>query len=228
MKFIDLFAGLGGFHRALNALGHECVFASEINPELQELYKENFPEAKEVIHGDIREVRPLVPEHDILCAGFPCQPFSKSGEQLGFLDVTRGTLFHEVLKIADEHRPEFILLENVGNFARHDSGETWRVVRKSLEDLGYNVRGTEPKVSSGSGLLSPHHFGHPHHRERFFAVATTRQLARNPFPKPDPNQIPCIQDCVTPPKNLSPTERTETKLSPALVNNIEFWRFYVL
>jgi DNA (cytosine-5)-methyltransferase 1 len=79
MDFVDLFAGLGGFHYALRDLGHKCVFASEIDPDLQKCYKENFPKSASVVHGDIRAVHDLIPDHDILCAGFPCQPFSKSG-----------------------------------------------------------------------------------------------------------------------------------------------------
>src|SRR5687768_337728 len=81
LRFIDLFAGLGGFHAGLTKLGHECVFASEINEELQRLYVRNYPDMKGKVHGDIRAARHLIPEHDLLCAGFPCQPFSKSGSQ---------------------------------------------------------------------------------------------------------------------------------------------------
>ena len=122
LRFIDLFAGLGGFHLALRSLGHECVFASEINEELQVLYRANFVEAQGITHGDIREYKKKVPPHDILCAGFPCQPFSKSGKQHGMCDKTRGTLFHEILEVLDQHRPPYVILENVGNFERHDEG----------------------------------------------------------------------------------------------------------
>ena len=120
MKFIDLFAGTGGFHVALSRLGHECVFASEIDPELRELYQENFPQMNGKIYGDIREFKNLVPKHEILCAGFPCQPFSKSGSQLGIDDETRGTLFHEIHEILERLRSPFMILENVGNFGLHD------------------------------------------------------------------------------------------------------------
>ncbi len=88
MRFVDLFAGLGGFHKALRRLGHECVFASEIDNELRELYKKNFRETARKTFGDIRIYKDKVPRHDILCAGFPCQPFSKSGSQLGLLEKT--------------------------------------------------------------------------------------------------------------------------------------------
>lgn len=118
----------------------------------------------------------LLPKHDLLCAGFPCQPFSKSGAQKGFED-TRGTVFHALATITREVLPAFLLLENVGNFPRHDNGNTWRRVKAILHDLGYDVAATEP-VSSGpkaTGLLSPHHVGYPHHRERFFIFAQRRK-----------------------------------------------------
>jgi len=255
IRFVDLCAGLGGFHHGLTlaqralsatsstALSFECVLAAEIDDELRELYVRNFPGierayrerflpdetarlvqiAREVeprnaagldlydeqrnlvrVHGDLNSLvdaargelrrglggEPIIPEHDLLCAGFPCQPFSKSGSQRGFED-TRGTLFH-LLAIVIEHRaPDLVLLENVGNFERHDAGNTWRRVRSILEDLGYEVAATEHLASNASagGLLSPHHIGVPHHRERFFIIAqrigSPRFLElrqRHPFP----------------------------------------------
>ena len=105
MRFVDLFAGLGGFRLALERLGHECVFASEIDSELQEVYNRNFPEGPAIL-GDIRHAKDHVPPHDILCAGFPCQPFSKSGTQAGMKDKASGTLFHEILEILKAHKPE--------------------------------------------------------------------------------------------------------------------------
>lgn len=120
--------------------------------------------------------RALLPRHDLLCAGFPCQPFSKSGAQKGFED-TRGTVFHALATMTRELLPAFLLLENVGNFPRHDNGNTWRRVKTILQDLGYDVVATEP-ISSGpeaTGLMSPHHRGYPHHRERFFIFAQRRK-----------------------------------------------------
>lgn len=105
MKFVDLFAGLGGFHKAMKRLGHECVFASEIDHELHELYTQNFPDARNKTFGDIRKCRDSVPRHDILCGGFPCQPFSKSGSQQGLHDKIQGTLFDEIVYILDRCRP---------------------------------------------------------------------------------------------------------------------------
>lgn len=121
----------------------------------------------------------LLPAHDLLCAGFPCQPFSKSGAQRGF-DDTRGTVFHTIATILKEKRPAFLLLENVGNFAKHDGGNTWLRVRNILEDeLGYDIVATE-HVSTGdsTGLISPHHFGFPHHRERFFIIGQRKKPSR--------------------------------------------------
>ena len=131
MKFVDLFAGLGGFRLALERLGHECVFASEIDGSLREVYNRNFPKGP-ALHGDIRRSKDHVPPHDILCAGFPCQPFSKSGTQAGLKDTTSGTLFHEILGILLTHKPTYVILENVGNFERHDEGRTWCIVKTSL------------------------------------------------------------------------------------------------
>lgn len=117
-------------------------------------------------------VEPIVPAHDLLCAGFPCQPFSKSGAQLGFKDL-KGTVFRMLAVIIARHRPRFVFLENVGNFERHDGGNTWKIVRQTLEDMGYSVRATTTVggADGGLGLLSPHHLGLPQHRERFFIVA---------------------------------------------------------
>ena len=115
-----------------------------------------FPEGPAIL-GDIRHAKDQVPPHDILCAGFPCQPFSKSGTQAGMKDKTSGTLFHEILEILEAHKPTYLILENVGNFERHDDGQTWRIVKTSLRRLGYDVKGTEHMASGGEGLLSPHH-----------------------------------------------------------------------
>jgi DNA (cytosine-5)-methyltransferase 1 len=223
MRFIDLFAGLGGFHVALKTLGYECVFASEIDSELQRLYAVNFPEAERVIHGDIRECKDKIPRHDILCAGFPCQPFSKSGFQNGLRDKTRGTLFHEIIDILRTHRPRYVFLENVGNFERHDGGQTWTVVRESLENLGYDVRGTEHIKSGGHGLISPHHLGYPHTRERFFAVASLETLPDDPFPKADRHRVTRLRDIGQPRSDLTQADRDETALSEQQIRCVDHW-----
>ncbi|MER9852582.1 MULTISPECIES: DNA (cytosine-5-)-methyltransferase [unclassified Mesorhizobium] len=158
MKFVDLFAGLGGFHQALNALGHKCVFASELNGPLAELYEKNFGIRP---HGDIRKHWEDVPPHDILCAGFPCQPFSKAGDQLGFDCPQWGDLFDYVINILERRRPRFLIIENVPNLMRHNGGQTWSAVCRRLEQCGYAI---------GSKRLSPHNFGVPQARERAIIV----------------------------------------------------------
>jgi DNA (cytosine-5)-methyltransferase 1 len=157
-KFIDLFAGLGGFHLALEELGHHCVFASELQPELQKLYSENFPETP--IYGDITKI-PVseIPKHDILCGGFPCQPFSQAGKRLGFTE-DRGNLFTNIMDILKYHKPKYVFLENVQNLKSHDHGNTWKIIYETLSTL-YDVKQT---------ILSPHQFGTPQHRFRFYIV----------------------------------------------------------
>jgi DNA (cytosine-5)-methyltransferase 1 len=172
LRFIDLFAGLGGFHLALQQLGHICVFASELDSQLRALYRANFGmEAA----GDIRAVKEEeIPEHDVLCAGFPCQPFSKAGEQNGLEDLRWGDLFYEILRVVRYHRPRFVLLENVPNFARHDSGRTWEKAERLLQDEGYDV---------DAHRLSPHRFGIPQVRERIFIVGSRDGLGGFEWPK---------------------------------------------
>lgn len=162
MKFIDLFAGLGGFHLALTELGHECVFASEIDPVLKSTYEKNFDILP---HGDIREILPSeIPAHDILCAGFPCQPFSKAGEQKGLKCPRNGDLFDQVLSILKHHKPRYVILENVPNLSMHNGGKTWTKMKKKLGEI-YHI--SESK-------LSPHHFGIPQIRERIFIVGVSK------------------------------------------------------
>lgn len=150
MKLIDLSPCLGGSHVALRRLGHECVFASEIDPVLQATYELN---CGLKCQGDIRPIAiSAIPAHDILCAGFPCQPFSKASRQEG-LDCPRfGTLFDNVINILHARTPEFVILENVPNLARHQGGNTWERMRARLETAGYTV---------DQHRLSPHQFGVP-------------------------------------------------------------------
>jgi len=223
MRFIDLFAGLGGFHRALAQLGHECVFASEIDEELRNLYNDNFSGSSRFTYGDIRQNRDKVPKHDILCAGFPCQPFSKSGYQLGLQDETHGTLFDEIVYILKSRRPEYVILENVGNFERHDSGRTWQIVKRKLQALGYDVRGTEHITSGGPGLISPHHFGFPHTRERFFIVGRLGGLQGQPFPAVNRDLKTSLDDIVQSQRELSSSDRNETRLTDRQRACIKHW-----
>ena len=144
--FIDLFAGLGGFHIALESLGCKCVFTSELKEDLQQLYKLNFPNTSR-IEGDITKVDlTTIPHHDILCAGFPCQPFSQAGKRQGFSDEGRGNMFDYICAIIKERgqvndKPKFLLLENVSNLKGHDNGNTLRIIQERLNTLGYYVSG---------------------------------------------------------------------------------------
>jgi DNA (cytosine-5)-methyltransferase 1 len=173
MRFIDLFAGLGGFHLALEELGHTCVFACDIEDNLRASYYKNFGIMPE---GDIRKV-PLssIPQHDILCAGFPCQPFSKAGYQKGLNDKERGNLFFEILRIIKYHKPKYLLMENVPNIRYHDDGKTWNKIEKLLRKEGYDVATTE---------LSPHHFGIPQIRLRAYIVGKRGKLSGFQWPTP--------------------------------------------
>lgn len=177
--FVDLFAGLGGFHVALQGLGGRGVFAAEWEPTLNELYAKNFPTA--TVWSDINKldspelIGERVPDHQVLTAGFPCQPFSKAGEQLGFGHTLQGQLFFKVLDILREKRPQRFILENVPNILRHKKGETLRTMIGELEALGYAVDWHK---------LSPHQFGDPQIRERAYFVGSLDGLDDFEWPKP--------------------------------------------
>jgi DNA (cytosine-5)-methyltransferase 1 len=169
-KFVDLFAGIGGFHAALSALGGECVYASEWDKDAANIYEQNWNIRPD---GDITLVANddvmLVPKHDVLVGGFPCQPFSKSGKQMG-MEETRGTLFWNIAKIIETHKPSIVLLENVRNIAGPRHIHEWQVIIKTLRDLGY-------RVSEDPHVISPHMIkrefgGRPQVRERVFIAAT--------------------------------------------------------
>lgn len=172
LRFIDLFAGLGGFHQALTELGHECVFACELNEDLANLYEKNYGIRP---FGDIRKLDILsIPPHDILCAGFPCQPFSKAGDQRGFACPQWGDLFDYIISILRTHKPHYFIIENVPNLVRHKQGSTWRTIKHRLRLAGYSV---------DDHLFSPHHFGVPQIRERAFIVGRRGGLSGFVWPK---------------------------------------------
>lgn len=180
VKFIDLFAGVGGFRYALQNIGAECVFSSEWDKFAQQTYKLNYGE---VPFGDItlQETKDNIPnEFDILCAGFPCQAFSIAGYQKGFEDI-RGTLFFEIEEIARKHRPKVIFLENVKNLVSHDKGKTFKVITNILEEkLGYKIF---YKI-----LNTMEYANIPQNRERIFIVAF------------DPKQVPNYKEFQFPEK----------------------------
>jgi DNA (cytosine-5)-methyltransferase 1 len=168
--FIDLFAGIGGLRRGFESLGGACVFTSEWNKYAAQTYRANFPGDDHEINGDITKV-PVgeIPKHDLLLAGFPCQPFSIAGvskknslgRKHGFLDETQGTLFFDVARIIEHHRPRAFLLENVKNLQSHDKGNTLKVIMRVLtEELGYQV---QTRIIDARGFV-------PQHRERIYIV----------------------------------------------------------
>ncbi len=163
-SFIDLFAGIGGFRLALESLGGRCVYSSEWDKQAQNVYQENFGERPE---GDITKVdEKTIPDHDICCAGFPCQAFSISGKMRGFED-SRGTLFFDVARIVKEKKPKVVFMENVRNFARHDGGRTLQVVQATMEGLGYTF---------SHKVLSARDYGVPQKRERVYMVCFRKDL----------------------------------------------------
>ncbi|WP_369178933.1 DNA cytosine methyltransferase [Candidatus Thiodubiliella endoseptemdiera] len=175
--FIDLFAGIGGFHLAASNLGGKCVFASECDDNARKTYEVNFlKHNKDLFYsnnfaGDITEVDEKdIPSFDFLFAGFPCQPFSKGGHRKGFED-TRGTLFFDVARIIKHHNPNYVLLENVQNLVTHDSGKTFETICNTLDELGYAIN-TTPLI------LSPDDFGIPAIRKRIFIPAIKKTLIK--------------------------------------------------
>ena len=165
-KFIDLFAGLGGFHQAMRALGGECVFASEIDQEAASTYKENY--GIDPLNDITKTKAEDIPQHDVLCGGFPCQAFSNAGHKKGFED-TRGTLFFDVARIIEYHKPKYIFLENVKHLLKHDNGNTWKVIKQTLLDLGYVL----PKEEI---ISSPEDIGIPQNRPRIYIMGIRKDL----------------------------------------------------
>lgn len=174
--FIDLFAGIGGFRIAMQNLGGKCVFSSEIDRFAKKTYEANFGK---VPFGDITKIDEKdIPEHDILCGGFPCQAFSIAGKRRGF-EETRGTLFFEMARIIKEKRPKAIFLENVKGLRNHDKGNTLKTILEVLRnDLGYFV--PEPKI------MNARDFGVPQNRERIFIVGFRNDLKITKFEYPTP------------------------------------------
>ena len=190
-NFIDLFAGVGGFHLALSSFGAKCVFASEWDESAASTYRKNF---NTEVFGDITLIdEKNIPQHQILCGGFPCQAFSVSGKQKGFED-TRGTLFFDIARIIDFHKPKVVFLENVKNLAKHDSGKTLETILNTLHKLDYNVN---YKIFNSSN------FGLPQNRERVFIVAFHNTLNSSNFNFPIPPNTPItLKDILEEKENL--------------------------
>ncbi len=181
--FIDLFAGVGGFHYALKAFGGKCVFASEIDKHASNVYEQNHKLKPE---GDITKIEVQnIPPHDILCGGFPCQAFSISGKRLGFED-TRGTLFFDIARIVKYHQPKILFLENVKNLIRHNKGKTLQTIIETLEGLNYSVF---------HQALNTSNFGLPQNRERVYFVCFHKNFIANPiFTFPNPQIMSKLSD----------------------------------
>lgn len=212
-NFIDLFAGIGGFHLSLKSMGARCVFASEWDKYAAETYKQNFGRKP---LGDITKINERdIPSHDILCAGFPCQAFSISGKQKGFED-TRGTLFFDIARIVDFHKPKVLFLENVKNLSKHNHGKTLKIILNTLSDLGYTVF---------TKVLNSSHFGLPQNRERIYIVAFNKALDSETFsfPSPTNKQISLEHVLESAPPNAKIIERDDIKIYKKYVAKSSFF-----
>ena len=167
MKYISLFAGIGGFDLALDRLGHECVYTNEWDKHAAKVYETRFN--RPVDTTDIRTVQTTeIPEHDLLVGGFPCQAFSIAGKRLGF-DDTRGTLFFEIARILKDKQPKYFILENVKGLISHNSGQTFRTIIATIAELGYDCQWN---------VLNSKNFGVPQNRERIYIVGHLRGISR--------------------------------------------------
>ena len=219
MEFIDLFAGLGGFHLALKRLKHKCVFACEKDEQLRALYEKNFNFKPE---GDITDIDPQsIPKHDILCAGFPCQPFSKATPtelRTGLDCPDQGDLFNYVVKILRAKKPRYFILENVLHIRKHDNEQTWQKIDNALKNVlqneavktGYQVRET---------CLSPDQFEIPQIRRRMFIVGDRQRLPH----------LPKLPDYVEPDlgKFLDKTPPDAQRLNDRQKRCLEVWQEFL-
>jgi DNA (cytosine-5)-methyltransferase 1 len=250
-NFIDLFAGIGGFHHALASLGGRCVMACELDRECREVYASSFDDLpsdrlidniRRLTRGDVddeatarnsRTIARLVPDHDVLCAGFPCQPFSKSGAQQGVHDKTRGTLFFDIMEIARAKKPKYMVLENVRNLAGPRHTETWRTIIGSIRDAGYRVSDT-PLVMSPH-LVPRELGGAPQVRDRVFIlcehvgsrgnkVQKHNLLSRTIFSGWNPDNWR-IADYLEPDAEIDHVERY--RLKPSELAWLEAWDHFV-
>ena len=167
MKYISLFAGIGGFDLALDKLGHECVYTNEWDKHAAKVYETRFN--RPVDTTDIKTVQTTeIPEHELLVGGFPCQAFSIAGKRLGF-DDTRGTLFFEIARILKDKQPKYFILENVKGLISHNSGQTFRTIIATIAELGYDCQWN---------VLNSKNFGVPQNRERVYIVGHLRGISR--------------------------------------------------
>lgn len=201
IKFIDLFAGIGGIRKGFEDKNTECVFSSEWDKYAAQTYEANYGEKP---YGDITKINEKdIPDHDILLAGFPCQPFSNIGKRQGFAHETQGTLFFDVLRILKEKRPQAFLLENVKGLVNHDKGNTFKVIQKALsEELGYTIY---------HKVLDAQDFGLPQRRERIIIVGFRPDLDVTDFqfPKGSNKRVPVKDILESNPKGYSISEHLQ-------------------
>lgn len=226
--FIDLFAGIGGFHIAMENIGGKCVFASEWDEDCRKTYTANFKKNNPELFkdnscyaGDITKVPPeSIPDHDVLCAGFPCQPFSQAGLKKGFED-TRGTLFFNVASIMKAKKPKAVFLENVRGLLNHDNGNTFEVIKNTILELGYSFHYQIVKASD---------FNCPQHRPRLYMICFRNDiLDKNfKFPKPVPleKDMSWVFDGATVNKKVGFTLRVGGKGSP--ITDRRNWDGYIV
>jgi len=208
MKFIDLFSGLGGFHTGFSNSGYECVFACEIDESLRTLYKKNYGIEP---NGDITKVDEReIPEHDVICAGFPCQPFSLAGQKKGAACPTSGRLIDDVVRIAKHHKPKFVVLENVPNILTIANGSFWEYVVSSFNNIGYNIN---------YRIISPVDVGIPQNRKRVFVVANRKDIKVNDDIWPSVNKKGTVNL-----KDFLDNSLEHKKLEPKKLNQINIWQ----
>ena len=231
-RFIDLFAGIGGLRRGFDMAGGKCVFTSEIDASAQRTYRANFHDPfGHAMAGDIRQVQEdQIPEHDVLLAGFPCQPFSIAGiskknaigQPTGFRCDTQGTLFFDTARIIAHHRPKMFVLENVKNLVNHDKGNTFRTIRETLQiELGYNIT---YRVIDAKGYV-------PQHRERIFIVGYRDNdgASLDSMDVPDPRSGPKLGTILHPEDGTEEREDPYTeklgKVNKRYILTSHLWRY---
>ncbi len=221
-SFIDLFAGIGGFHLALQRNDMRCVFASEIDPEARKTYLANHQINPNQFNSDITIINPeLIPDHDILCAGFPCQPFSQAGHKRGFKD-DRGNLFNNIRDILEVKRPKAFILENVRHLLKHDNSRTFNIIYDALISLDYYV---EYKIIKAS------EFGRPQLRPRIYIVGFDNKTLDTSRPFLFPKELPLTltmsdvweAECS---RDIGYTLRVGGKASP--INDRRNWDGYIV
>jgi DNA (cytosine-5)-methyltransferase 1 len=200
-KFIDLFCGLGGFRIAMEKLGGQCVFSCDNDLDVCKVYEKNFYENP---FGDITKISEKeIPKHDVLCAGFPCQPFSIAGKRKGFND-TRGTLFFDVARIIKHTKPKIVFLENVAGITSHDSGKTIKVITSTLEELGYEVH---------TKVMNAKDYGIPQNRNRWYCVAIRKDIYYKPFLFPKKCKLKYTIEDIIEPKEIKEYAATTVALN---------------